>query len=78
METIEELSQTGKVRQDQPESARNKCIYYKNCNGPLQLPFIRETLSKSHGIKLSASLIRGYLREHLGLRYRVLKVVGQR
>jgi hypothetical protein len=50
----------------------------QNCNGPVQVPFIRERLLKGHGIKLSTSLIRGYLRENLGLRYRVLGVVGQR
>ena len=50
----------------------------QNCNGPVQVPFIRVRLLKAHGIKLSTSLIRGYLRENLGLRYRVLGVVGQR
>jgi hypothetical protein len=35
-------------------------------------------LSKRHGIRVSATLLRKYLKEELGMRYRVLGVVGQR
>jgi hypothetical protein len=44
----------------------------------LYIPDVVEALKKKHKIKLGRSLLRDYFREELGMRYRVLGVVGQR
>ena len=52
--------------------------FIKECQGPILVPDIQKFLKKRHGIKLGATILRQYLREVLGMRYRVLGVVGQR
>ena len=44
----------------------------------MYIPDVVEALKKKHKIKLGRSLVRDYFREELGMRYRVLGVVGQR
>jgi hypothetical protein len=44
----------------------------------VRIPNVLEFLSKGHKIKLGRLLLRNYFREELGMRYRVLGVVGQR
>ncbi len=45
--------------------------------GPVQLPQIIKTLKIDHRISVSHTLLRKYLREELGMRYRVLGVVSE-
>jgi hypothetical protein len=52
--------------------------FIKECQGPILVPEIVQCLKKKHGIKVGATTVRKYLREVLGMRFRVLGVVGQR
>jgi hypothetical protein len=52
--------------------------FIKDCQGPILIPDILQCLKQSHRIRVSATTLRQYLREVLGMRFRVLGVVGQR
>ena len=52
--------------------------FIRDCQEPILVPDILQCLKKKHGIKVGATTIRKYLREVLGMRFRVLGVVGQR
>ena len=86
MEKLKEASFLNIELQSGPKSSRSfmngarKIIddYKKQCKGPILIPDIQALLKKKHKIRVGASLLRDYLREELGMRYRVLGVVGQR
>jgi hypothetical protein len=45
-------------------------------SSPVQIPELRQRLQKDHNYKISTSQLRKYLKQSLGMRYRVLGVVG--
>ena len=49
----------------------------RECQAPLQVSYLLEILKTKHGVQLSASYIRKYLRQELGMSYRKVGVVGK-
>jgi len=49
----------------------------RKASSPLQIPELRRILKEEHNLTFSHSLLRRYLRHELGMRYRVLGVVGE-
>ena len=45
----------------------------RECQAPLQVPYLLEVLKTKHGVQLSATYIRKYLKRELGMSY----VVGK-
>ena len=42
----------------------------KECQAPLQVPYLLEVLKTKHGVQLSPSYLRQYVRQELGMSYR--------
>ena len=42
----------------------------RECQAPLQVPYLLEVLMTKHGIQLSASYLTKYLKRELGMSYR--------
>ena len=49
----------------------------KECQAPLQIPYLLQTLKEKHGIILSGTQLRKYFKQELGMSYRKLGVVGK-
>jgi len=49
----------------------------RECQAPLQVPYLLEVLKTKHGVQLSATYLRKYLKRELGMSYRKVGVVGK-
>jgi hypothetical protein len=49
----------------------------KECQAPLQIPYLFQTLKEKHGILLSGTQLRKYFKQELGMSYRKLGIVGK-
>ena len=49
----------------------------RECQAPLQLPYLLEALKTKHGVQLSATLLTRYLKRELGMSYRRIGIVGK-
>ena len=47
----------------------------RECQAPLQLPYLLEALKTKHGVQLSATLLTRYLKRELGMSYCKVGVV---
>ena len=49
----------------------------RECQAPLQVPYLLEVLKTKHGVQLSASYLMKYLKRELGMSYCKVGVVGK-
>ncbi len=49
----------------------------RECQPPVQVPYLLEVLKTNHGVQLSASYLRKYLKQELCMSYRNIGVVGK-